>query len=138
MGGPIADGQRTFVATLATRWSSTMPTDPFTGVGIKGSAHAVRHGQATVDDAIAMARRYAEDPADHPPAPLREPNPCCRESRGMPKLDTTDERPPRRRPETAGGLAPAGAMRASAAVIGRKVRMDGANVGAIEPPPQWR
>jgi hypothetical protein len=42
-----------------------MPTDPLHWVGIKGSAQAVRDGRPAVDDAMAMARRYAEDPADY-------------------------------------------------------------------------
>ena len=38
---------------------------PLHWVGIKGSAEPVHEGQAAVDDAMAMARRYGEDPADY-------------------------------------------------------------------------
>lgn len=38
---------------------------PLHWVGIKGGALAVRDGQAAVDDAMEMARRYGEDPADY-------------------------------------------------------------------------
>jgi PPOX class probable F420-dependent enzyme len=36
---------------------------PLHWVGIKGSAALLRTGRAAVDDAMAMARRYGEDPA---------------------------------------------------------------------------
>jgi PPOX class probable F420-dependent enzyme len=38
---------------------------PLHWVGIKGSADAVTEGQAAVEDAMAMARRYGEHPADY-------------------------------------------------------------------------
>lgn len=38
---------------------------PLHWVGIKGSAKAVVEGNAAVEDAMAMARRYGEDPADY-------------------------------------------------------------------------
>jgi len=59
------------------RWAANLRRDPRASVvihdadrplhwvGIKGSAQPVRDGQAAVDDAMTMARRYAEDPADY-------------------------------------------------------------------------
>ena len=38
---------------------------PLHWVGIKGSVHQVVEGQVAVDDAMAMASRYGEDPADY-------------------------------------------------------------------------
>jgi PPOX class probable F420-dependent enzyme len=39
--------------------------EPLHWVGVKGSAQAASEGRAAVDDAMAMARRYGEDPADY-------------------------------------------------------------------------
>ena len=39
--------------------------EPLHWVGIKGSAELVREGQAAVEDAMTLARRYGEDPADY-------------------------------------------------------------------------
>jgi PPOX class probable F420-dependent enzyme len=59
------------------RWAKNLLRDPRVSmvihdadrtlhwVGIKGSAQPLREGRGAVDDAMAMARRYGEDPADY-------------------------------------------------------------------------
>jgi PPOX class probable F420-dependent enzyme len=59
------------------RWAANLRRDPRVSVvihdadrplhwvGIKGSAQVLREGRAAVDDAMAMARRYGEDPAEY-------------------------------------------------------------------------
>jgi PPOX class probable F420-dependent enzyme len=58
------------------RWAANLRRDPRASlvihdarrplhwVGIKGSAQPLRDGRPAVDDAMTMARRYDEDPAD--------------------------------------------------------------------------
>jgi PPOX class probable F420-dependent enzyme len=74
----LLDGQALIVNGRADRrWLANLRRDsrvsvvvhdadqPLRWVGIKGSAALLREGGAAVDDAMALARRYGEDPADY-------------------------------------------------------------------------